>query len=98
LLKQVANTYLPTEIIQRQKFGFRAPGSAELLQQNTQWIEDYLSYNYVEKIGLFNADTIEHIKKCYRQPDFRLNIPYEDDILMTVATCHLFLETFKLSL
>ncbi|MGL1886700.1 MAG: asparagine synthase (glutamine-hydrolyzing) [Reichenbachiella sp.] len=98
LLKEVAQKYLPNEIVARQKFGFRAPNSSELLKNGVEWIHDYLSPECTKRMGLFNSDTIEHIKKRYVASDFRLNVPYEDDLLMSVATTHLFIETFNLTL
>ncbi len=97
LLKEVAKKYLPNEIVARQKFGFRAPNSSELLKNGVGWIQDYLSPEYTKRMGLFNTTTIEHIKKRYTAADFRLNVPYEDDLLMSVATTHLFMETFNLT-
>jgi asparagine synthase (glutamine-hydrolysing) len=96
LLKKVAEEYVPREIIRREKFPFSAPGSPALLQSGAGWIEDLLSRERIDREGYFDADEVERLKKLYKTPGFRLNIPYEDDLLMVVLSFNLFKDRFQL--
>ena len=96
ILKQVANKYLPNEIIKREKFGFVAPGSPQLLKNNIEWVNDMLSYETIKKQGYFNPDTVERLKKLYRREDFTLTPPYDNDFLIIILTFNIFLEVFDM--
>ncbi len=96
ILKKAAENVLPRQIVEREKFGFVAPGSPSLLRQNIDWVLDLLSYDRIKRQGYFNPDTVEFLKKKYSQKDFRLNLTLEDDLLIVVLTFGLFLELFKL--
>jgi asparagine synthase (glutamine-hydrolysing) len=97
VLKRIAERWVPPEIIRREKFGFRAPGSPYLLQQNIEWINDLLSYDRIRRQGYFNPDTVENLKRTYRQPGFTLQPHTEVDLLMIVLSFGLFLDLFKLA-
>ena len=96
ILKRVAQDLIPPEIINREKFGFHAPGSPYLLQQDIEWINDMLSYERIERQGYFNPKVIEKLKAQYSQQGFRLNLPFEDDLLVVVLTFGIFLDVFGL--
>lgn len=96
ILKKAAENLLPTQIVEREKFGFVAPGSPALLQQKIEWVSDLLSYERVKRQGYFNPDTVEFLKARYSQKGFQLNLTLEDDLLIVVLTFGLFLELFKL--
>lgn len=96
ILKSIAAKYIPESIINRQKFGFIAPGSPSLLQSNIEWINDLLSYEQVKRQGYFNPDTVEMLKNRYRQPGFALNLPFESDLLIVVITFNIFLDLFNM--
>jgi len=96
ILKQVAKKYIPQEIVNRQKFGFIAPGSPALLRQNVEWINDLLSYHQIKRQGFFDPNMIERLKLQYAQKDFRLNLPYDSDLLIVVITFNIFLELFDM--
>lgn len=96
ILKKAAEDLIPSQIVNREKFGFVAPGSPALLQQKIDWVYDLLSYERIKRQGYFNADTVEYLKKQYSQKDFRLNLTLEDDLLIVVLTFGLFLELFDL--
>lgn len=96
ILKEMAKKHLPAEICHRQKFGFVAPGSPQLIQNNVEWINDMLSFEHIRKQGYFNPHTVERLKKIYAEPGFRVNIPYDDDLLIIVLTFHIFLEVFDM--
>ncbi|MGA9770157.1 MAG: asparagine synthase (glutamine-hydrolyzing) [Blastocatellia bacterium] len=96
ILKRVAEEMIPAEIINREKFGFHAPGSPYLLQQNIEWINDMLSYEHIKADGYFNPDVVERLKAQYSQKGFRLNLPFEIDLLTIVLTFSIFRDKFGL--
>ncbi|MDQ0175264.1 asparagine synthase (glutamine-hydrolyzing) [Bacillus chungangensis] len=96
ILKKVSEGLIPTDIAKRPKFAFTAPGSPELLKQNIEWINDLLSYDRIKKQGLFRPEKIEQLKNSYSQPDFRLNVPYDNDFLITVITVGLLMEEYNM--
>lgn len=96
ILKRAAEELVPRQIIEREKFGFVAPGSPALLQQQTDWVYDLLSYERIKRQGYFNPDTVEFLKKQYSQKDFKLQLTLDDDLLIVVLTFGLFLELFGL--
>lgn len=96
ILKKLAEGLIPTEIIKRPKFAFVAPGSPELLRCGPGFIEDVLSYEKIKKDGYFNPDTVETLKKQYKDTNFKLNLPFDSDMLIIVITFGLFLEEFNM--
>jgi len=96
LLKKLALKYIPESIVTREKFGFSAPGSPQILQQNVEWVNELLSYETIKKQGYFDPDYVESLKKMYTTPGFMLNIPYEDDLLIPILTFGIFKEIFKI--
>lgn len=96
ILKRVAEKFIPKQIVDREKFGFHAPGSPFLLKQNNEWINDLLSYDRIKRQGYFNPDTIETLKTRYAKDGFKLNFPFEHDLLNIVLTFGIFLDLFKM--
>jgi asparagine synthase (glutamine-hydrolysing) len=96
IIKQIADRLVPKEIIKREKFGFNAPGSPYLLKRNIEYIDDILSYERIKKQGVFNPDTVENLKKQYLSDGFKLNMPYDSDLLIIVLTYGIFVEQFKM--
>jgi len=96
ILKKAAGDLIPKQIVEREKFGFVAPGSPALLQQKIDWVYDLLSYERIKRQGYFNPDTVEFLKKQYSQKDFKLALTLDDDLLIVVLTFGLFLELFNL--
>jgi asparagine synthase (glutamine-hydrolysing) len=96
ILRKVAEGLVPQQIIDREKFGFHAPGSPYLLQQNIEWIADMLSYERIKRQGYFDPDVIESLKSKYSQKGFKLNLPFEDDFLMIVLSFGILLDVFGL--
>jgi asparagine synthase (glutamine-hydrolysing) len=96
ILKRVAADLLPPEIVKREKFGFHAPGSSYLLQQGIEWVNDLVSHERIKRQGYFNPDVIDRLRAQYTQSGFKLNLPFEDDLLIVVLTFSLFLDTFNL--
>lgn len=95
-LRRIAEGLIPQAIVRREKYAFVAPGSPYLLDRSIEWIEDLLSFERIKREGYFNPLAVENLKKRYREPGFKLNIPFETDLLTIVLTFGLFLETFDL--
>jgi asparagine synthase (glutamine-hydrolysing) len=87
---------LPETISRRQKHGFTAPGSPYLIRNNIEWINDMLSYSLIKRQGFFNPDVVERLKKIYMKDNFRLNLPFDSDLLIIILTFNIFLEIFKM--
>lgn len=96
ILRRVAEGLVPQEIIEREKFGFHAPGSPYLIKQGIEWIDDLLSYETIKRQGYLNPDTVERLKAQYSRDGFKVNLPFEDDLLTIVLTFGIFLEVFNL--
>ncbi len=96
ILKQIAADLIPQEIINRDKFGFVAPSSAELLKLNLNWVNELLSFDTIKKQGYFNPYIVEELKVKYQQPGFKLKVPYESDMLIIILSFGIFLEQFSM--
>jgi len=96
ILKRVAQKLIPPEVINREKFGFHAPGSPYLLRQGIEWVHDLFSEATIKRQGYFNPQSIAQLKSQYMQDGFRLNLPFENDLLMIVLTFNILLERFNL--
>ena len=96
ILKRIAERFIPKNVVDREKFGFRAPGSPYLIKQNNEWINDLLSYDRIKRQGYFNPTVIESLKTRYSQDGFKLNFPFESDLLNVVLTFGIFLDVFKM--
>ncbi|MCP4990323.1 MAG: asparagine synthase (glutamine-hydrolyzing) [Colwellia sp.] len=96
ILRQVAKPYLPDKVINREKFGFVAPGTPSLIRQNLDWVNDILSYDMIKKQGYFNPDTVERLKETYSSDGFKLNPTFDNDLLMIVLTFGIFKDLFNM--
>ncbi|HEV2801512.1 MAG TPA: asparagine synthase (glutamine-hydrolyzing) [Pyrinomonadaceae bacterium] len=96
ILRRAAAAFVPRQIATREKFGWFAPGTPALLQAGDARIADLLSAERIRRQGYFNAETVERLKQRYAAPGFRLNHPYETDLLAIVLTFNVFLEVFEI--
>lgn len=96
ILKKIAKDIIPQDIIKRPKFAFVAPGSSDILKQEDEYIDSIMSYERIKKQGIFDADYVEVLKKQYKQPDFKLNLPYDSDMLIIVMTMGILLDVFEI--
>lgn len=96
LVKRMAEGRIPRSIVEREKFGFRAPGSPMLLRRGYGWVEDLLSPETVRRHGVFDPDAVSRLAGRYRQKGFELHPHLEVDLLMVVLTLHLLCETFEM--
>jgi asparagine synthase (glutamine-hydrolysing) len=95
-LKRIAGPLVPREIVEREKFGFAAPGSPYLLRQNIDYVHDLLSHDRIRREGYFDPDMVSTLKDKYLDPDFHINVPFDTDLLTVVITFGIFLETFDM--
>ncbi len=96
ILKKIAKDIIPQDIIKRPKFAFVAPGSSDILKQKDEYIDSIMSYERIKKQGIFDADYVEVLKTQYMQPDFKLNLPYDSDMLIIVMTMGILLDVFEI--
>ncbi|MFI6934729.1 asparagine synthase (glutamine-hydrolyzing) [Streptomyces sp. NPDC050287] len=96
VLKRIARGLVPPPIIEREKFGFRAPGSPALLRQHVEWINDILSFERIKRQGYFNPLAVERLKSSGLRPDADINPHLTDDLLLVVLTFGILLDAFNL--
>jgi len=96
ILKRAASGLVPRSIIEREKFGFRAPGSPVLLQRKYGWVDDYLSFEHIRRQGYFAPGAVERLRMQYSQEGFRLHPHLDTDLLMIVLTFNLLCDQFNL--
>lgn len=94
-VKRAAEPLVPKAIIDREKFGFRAPASPFLIRQHVEWIEDVLSHDRIKAQGYFNPAFIDRLKARYRD-DLGINPHHENDLLMIALTFGVLLQAFDL--
>lgn len=94
ILRKMGNSLLPKAIMEREKFHFIAPGSPFLIQQNIPYINDLLSEETIKKQGYFNPDEVTRLKNIYAQDGYKINAPYENDLLITVITFGMMQDVF----
>lgn len=94
-VKRAAEPFVPQAIIDREKFGFRAPASPYLIRQHVDWIEDLLSHDRIKAQGYLNPAFIDRLKARYRD-DLGMNPHHENDLLMIAITFGVLLQTFDL--
>ncbi|MBN1294828.1 MAG: asparagine synthase (glutamine-hydrolyzing) [Candidatus Latescibacteria bacterium] len=97
VLRQVAQRYLPPEIMKREKFSFVAPGSPYLIANNIEWVGELLDPATIGRQGYFNPDTITRLKEMYSREGFVVNQTFDNDLLMIVLTFGLFLREFGIT-
>jgi asparagine synthase (glutamine-hydrolysing) len=96
ILKRLAGDLLPAEIINREKFGFRAPGTPFLLRQNIEWIEDHISSERIRRQGYFNPETVQTLRQRNLEDGSDFNPHLEMDFLMVVLTFSVMCDLFGL--
>jgi len=96
ILKKMSRGLIPDEIIKREKFGFVAPGSPYLMKRNIEYINDLISFEKIKRQGYFNAHKVETLKKQYIEDGFRINVPFDSDLMIIVITFGIFLEAFNM--
>jgi asparagine synthase (glutamine-hydrolysing) len=94
LKKLAARNSVPRAVVEREKFGFVAPGSPYLIQKGTEYVNDILSYDRISRQGYFNPEKVQELRKTYQQNGFKINVPFESDLLMTVITLGILLEEY----
>jgi asparagine synthase (glutamine-hydrolysing) len=96
ILRRAAAKFVPPQIATREKFGWFAPGTPSLVRAGNSWVEEMLSPERIRRQGYFNAETVERLKRQYAASGFRLNHPFETDLLAIVLTFNVFLEVFEM--
>lgn len=97
VVREAASGLVPEAVIEREKFGFAAPGSPTLLRQGDPLIEETLSRETIEATGIFSFEKVSALRRAYSSPKFRINVPFETDLLMPVITYGLFEKVFSVT-
>ena len=66
VLKDAAQAWLPVDVVERQKQGFRVPLPAWLRGELAPWAEDLLRRSPLRKLGIFNFDYILDLWKRHQ--------------------------------
>lgn len=96
ILKEIARAHIPQSIVDREKYGFNAPGSPSLINRGIEWVDRLLAPETIRRQGYFDPDAVGALVRRYSAPGFRLNTPNEEDALLPILTFGLFLEAFKM--
>ena len=96
LVRRMAESRIPRAIVEREKFGFRAPGSPGLLRGGYEWVEELLAPETVRRHGVFDPDAVAWLSREYRREGREVHPHLDTDLLMVVLTTHLLCELFEL--
>jgi asparagine synthase (glutamine-hydrolysing) len=96
VVKRMAAALLPREIVEREKFGFHAPGSPHLLRHRREWLGDHLSPARVRRQGVFDPRAIESLTRLYSAEGFLLNLPFETDLLTVALSFSVWMDVFEM--
>ena len=67
-----------------------------LRSENIEYIDYLLSSEVIKKQGYFDPVIIQKLKQKYQQNNFRLNLPFDLDLLIIPLSLGIFLEQFNL--
>jgi len=97
ILRRVAQSSVPPEIMQREKFPLATPGSAALLKSDRSgYVRDLLAPARIRADGYFNPAAVDELRQRYEHPDFVIDPKVEDDYLTMIVTFGIFREAFEL--
>ncbi|HEV7508326.1 MAG TPA: asparagine synthase (glutamine-hydrolyzing) [Thermoanaerobaculia bacterium] len=96
LVKRMAEGVIPPAIVEREKFGFRAPGSPMLLRRGYGWLEDLLSPEAVRHYEVFDPESVSRLALQYCREGYEIHPHLDTDLVMVVLTTHLLCELFAL--
>jgi asparagine synthase (glutamine-hydrolysing) len=97
VVRAVAGRFLSPAVVNREKFGFVAPGSPYLLSKQVEWVNELLAPDTIRRQGYFNPDTIERLRDANTREGASINTTFSTDVLMMVLTFGIFLEAFEVS-
>ncbi|NBV13674.1 MAG: asparagine synthase (glutamine-hydrolyzing) [Sphingobacteriia bacterium] len=69
ILRQVLYKYLPQALVDRPKQGFAIPVNQWFRKELKQYYDQYLDPVALKKEGIFNSDTLQHMKNAYFKQD-----------------------------
>jgi asparagine synthase (glutamine-hydrolysing) len=96
VLRQAAASLVPPAIVTRDKFGWFAHGSPQLLRAGSVAVRELLSPDRIRRHGYFDPRAVEQMVTRYSRADFRLSQPFESDLLMLVLSFTAFVDIFKM--
>jgi asparagine synthase (glutamine-hydrolysing) len=96
VLRRAAASLVPPAILKREKFGWFAHASPQLLRNGGELVRDLLSPARVRRQGYFDAQAVEELTARYGQDGFTLTQPFEADHLMLILSFTALVDIFKL--
>lgn len=66
MLKELLKDYLPTELVNRPKWGFSVPLANWLKGELSYLMENFLNVNITREIGLFKSEYVEQLKTNFK--------------------------------
>jgi asparagine synthase (glutamine-hydrolysing) len=97
VVRAAAGKFLPPAVVNREKFGFVAPGTPYLLSKQVEWVNDLLAPETIRRQGYFDPDTIQRLRTTMTCPGASINTTFSTDVLMIVLTFGIFLDAFEVS-
>jgi asparagine synthase (glutamine-hydrolysing) len=97
VLRQAAASVVPPSIAQREKFGWFAHGTPQLLRANRESMSDLLSADRIRRQAYFDVNMVERLKARYGEDGFALTQPFEADLLLYVLSFTMLVEMFQMS-
>lgn len=97
VVKQAARGLVPPEVVDREKYGFRAPGSPHLLRAAPDLVGDLLAPDRIRRQGYFDPATVAALRSRYLGDGFDVHPHFDDDLLMVVITFGILLDAFGLA-
>ena len=86
VVRAVAGKFLPPDVVNREKFGFVAPGTPYLLSKQLDWVNEILSPATIRRQGFFNPDTIQRLRTANARDGASIDTTFSMDVLMIVLT------------
>jgi asparagine synthase (glutamine-hydrolysing) len=100
LLKMIAKQYIPDDILNRKKQGYRAPDSAGFFnKKSAEYIKDLLTEKNINRSGYFDCQSIKSlIAKCETADSSKISAKHNMAIVAIISTLILdkaFIRDFK---
>lgn len=96
VLKRLGERFLPSSVVWREKFGFATPGSDVLVRSSSEWVRTLLDPATVARHGVFDPATVSRLAQRACRPEYQVNVPFEEDLLVVVLSTGLLIEQFGL--
>jgi asparagine synthase (glutamine-hydrolysing) len=97
VLRRAAASIVPSAIVKREKFGWFAHASPQLIRNGGTLVREFLSVDRVRRQGYFDPQAVEELTARYGQDGFKLTQPFEADHVMLILSFTALVDIFKLN-